>query len=206
MRADRFHFEKDRRHFTVARGGLRKLLGRYLDVPPAAVEFSYTEYGKPQLATRLDQQLKFNLAHSGGLALYAFTKVGEIGIDVELIRPDFTGDDIARRFFSPSEVAGLNLLPLAERQEAFFHCWTRKESFIKGNGLGLSLGLDQFDVTLAPGAPAALLSTQWDRNEAARWTLKAIVVEPGYVGALAVAAHGWKLDCWELELCPQSRS
>ena len=33
-RARRFHFERDRRRFTAARGILRTLLGRYLDVPP----------------------------------------------------------------------------------------------------------------------------------------------------------------------------
>ena len=65
--------------------------------------------------------------------------------------------------------------------------------------MGLSLALDQFDVTLDPGAPAALLATHWDQSEAARWSLKTIAVEPGFVGAVAVAAHGWELNCWEFE-------
>src|SRR6266699_935579 len=94
-RADRFYFEKDRRHFTVARGFLRKLLGRYLAIAPAELRFTYAEHGKPQLASglksdfkpglesELARQLRFNLAHSGGLALYAFTSIGQIGIDLE---------------------------------------------------------------------------------------------------------------------------
>jgi 4'-phosphopantetheinyl transferase len=198
-RVDRFHFEKDRRHFTVARACLRTLLGRYLEWPPAEIRFSYSDHGKPALDERLGRQLKFNLAHSGGLALYAFTPAADIGVDLEFIRPDFTGDDVARRFFSATEVAALDRLPAPARHQAFFNCWTRKESFIKAKGLGLSLGLDQFDVSLGPDEPAALLSTRWDRSEARRWSIKTIEVGPGYAGAVAVAAHDWKLSCWEFK-------
>ena len=198
-RADRFHFEKDRRHFTTARGYLRTLLGRYLEIAPAEIRFSYTEYGKPALAPDLDQQLKFNLAHSGGLALYAFTRIGEIGIDLEHIRPEFTGDDIARRYFSPTEVVSLDQLPETARQQAFFDCWTRKEAFIKAKGLGLSLGLNQFDVTLSPGQPAALLQTLWDETEASRWSLEAIEAGPEYAAAVALEAHDWQPSYWEVK-------
>src|SRR6267378_5151373 len=185
-RANRFHFESDRQHFMVARGCLRTILARYLEIDPRAVQFSYASHGKPELAspTSQAQPLNFNLAHSGGLALYAFTRVGEIGVDLEHIRPEFTGDDIARRFFSATEVACLDRLPVDQRALAFFNCWTRKEAFIKAKGMGLSMALDQFDVTLAPDAEPALLSTRWDESEAARWSLKEIDVARGFVGAI----------------------
>jgi 4'-phosphopantetheinyl transferase len=201
-RADRFHFEKDRRHFTAARGYLRTLLGRYLEIAPAEIRFSYSEYGKPALAPELDQRLKFNVAHSGGLALYAFTTIAEIGIDLEHIRPEFTGDDIARRYFSAAEVVSLDQLPVSARHQAFFDCWTRKEAFIKAKGLGLSLGLNQFDVTLSPDQPAALLRTGWDLTEASLWSLASIEVGPDFAAALAVAvaAHDWQPSYWEVIL------
>lgn len=201
-RAARFHFEKDQRHFIVARGILRKLLGRYLGMAPAELRFSYADHGKPHLAPQTAQplsQLNFNLAHSGGLAVYGFTGLGEIGIDVEQIKPDFTGDDIARRFFSVAEVACLDQLPLNERALAFFNCWTRKEAFIKAKGMGLSLGLDQFDVTLAPHQKAQLLRTRWDESEANRWSLRALDIGAGYVGAVAVEAHDGQLNCWDFD-------
>ena len=201
-RAARFHFEKDRRHFIVARGGLRKLLGGYLGIAPAIIRFDYADHGKPSLADEILPQLtplRFNLAHSGGLAVYAFTGLGEIGVDLEQIKPEFTGNDIARRFFSAAEVASLDQLAPEARALAFFTCWTRKEAFIKANGLGLSLGLDQFDVTLSPDEPAALLGTRWDENEAARWSLRALEIGQGFVGAVAVEAHGWRLNCWEFD-------
>jgi 4'-phosphopantetheinyl transferase len=198
-RGDRFHFESDRQHFIVARGCLRAMLASYLGIGPQTIQFSYASHGKPELATSYSQArpLNFNLAHSGDFALYAFTRVGEIGVDLEHIRPDFTGDDIARRFFSSNEVGRLTGLPANLRDEAFFNCWTRKEAFLKAKGIGLSLPLDQFDVTLAPGEPAALLFTGWDETETTRWSLNAIDVGPGYVAALAVAGHDWELTCLE---------
>jgi 4'-phosphopantetheinyl transferase len=201
-RADRFHFEKDRRHFIVARATLRKLLGRYLDIAAADLRFAYADHGKPQLAAEIGQQLtplRFNLAHSGGLAVYAFTLLGEIGIDLEYIKPEFTGDDVARRFFSATEIASLDQLGADERVFAFFNCWTRKEAFIKAKGMGLSLALDQFDVALAPDQEAALLRTRWDESEAGRWSLRALDIGTGYVGAMALEAHDWQLHCWEFD-------
>src|ERR1041385_3712084 len=135
-RAGRFHFERDRRHFIVARGCLRAILSRYLKTPAAEIEFIYGVNGKPQLAgsSLHSQPLYFNLAHSADLALYGFTRIGELGVDLEFIRTDFTGDEIANRFFSPGEVACLNAVPAELRHEAFYNCWTRKEAFIKATG------------------------------------------------------------------------
>src|SRR5260370_17177542 len=200
-RSDRFHLERDRQHFVVARGCLRTLLARYLEIAPTKIQFSYGPHGKPRLATStsLARRLNFNLAHSGGFALYAFTQVGEIGVDLEHVRPELTGDDIARRFFSSNEVARLSQLPVGERHESFYNCWTRKEAFIKAKGIGLSLALDQFDVTLAPTEPTVLLRTRWDETEASRWSLEVIDAGPGYVAAVAVAGQDWQLTCFGLQ-------
>jgi 4'-phosphopantetheinyl transferase len=125
----------------------------------------------------------------------------EIGVDLEHIRDNLEGEQLAERFFSPREVAALRALPPELRREAFFHCWTRKEAYIKANGKGLSLPLDQFDVTLRPGEPAALLATLHDPDEARRWSMWSLVPNEGYVGALAVEGHSWRLWCgdWTAE-------
>jgi 4'-phosphopantetheinyl transferase len=187
LRADRFHFEIDRQRFSVARGGLRTILSRYVRARPEKIQFAYDAHGKPRLVpSQPTNPLKFNLAHSGGIALCAVTRLGDIGVDVERIRPEFAGEDIARRFFSASEVARLEQLPAETRQTAFFNCWTRKEAFLKATGVGLSLPLDQFDVTLAPGEPAALVRTAWDENEPAFWSLASIDVGAGHAAAVAI--------------------
>jgi 4'-phosphopantetheinyl transferase len=190
-RADRFRFERDRSRYTVGRALLRRLLGRYLDLDPASVRFTYGPNDKPLLA---DGGLWFNLSHSGPVALFAFTREAEVGIDVELENDEFAQERIAERFFSPAEVSALRAIPRDEQGLAFMTCWTRKEAFIKARGDGLSLPLDSFDVTLGYGSPAALVRTAWSRQEPRTWLLRDISDrERGYVAALAIRSGGARI-------------
>ena len=160
-RAGRFHFDRDRVRFVVARGVLRAILGRYMNRAPVSLSFRYGSHGKPALAGEADgDAICFNLSHSNGVALYAIARHRAVGVDLERIRFDLPVVEIAERFFSRREVAALRMLPSEQQHQAFFCCWTRKEAYIKARGEGLSLPLDQFDVSLAPGEPAALLGTQ----------------------------------------------
>lgn len=182
-RAERFVFPRDRDRFIVARGVLRELLAGYAGAPPTEIEFEYGPQGKPALragdasATRVC----FNVSHSHGLMVCAFTLERQLGIDVELIRSDFGGDEIAQRYFSRQEVAELNALPAQARAEAFFLCWTRKEAYIKARGEGLQIPLGSFSVSLTPGAAEKLRAE--DSN---RWDLHAFEAATGYAGALVV--------------------
>ncbi len=197
-RAERFYFRRDRAHFIVARGVLRALLGFYLNKAPECLSFRYSSHGKPALAWESGgDTFRFNLSHSHGVALYAVTRGREVGIDLEYIRSDLEVEQIAERFFSRREIATLRALPIDLRTDAFFLCWTRKEAYIKARGEGLSLPLDQFDVSLIPGEPAALLSTHRGSHEALRWSLQELTPAPGYVAALGVEGHGWGLACWQ---------
>jgi 4'-phosphopantetheinyl transferase len=196
-RAERFHFAKDRRHWIVARGILRSLLGRYLNVAASELQFVINEYGKPALAYPQGTHVHFNLSHSGELALYAFAYDRQVGIDVEYKRSDIDYEAIARVSFSPDEQAVLRSLPSHVKQEAFYNCWTRKEAYIKALGKGLSHPLDQFDVSLTPGDPPALLADRQDPRAPARWSLTALAPEVHYAGALVVEGAGQQLTCWQ---------
>lgn len=197
-RANRFHFEKDRRHFAVAHGFLRILLGRYLDTDPVQLRFCLGTYGKPALdGEHRQNRLRFNISHSHGVALYAITNDRDIGVDVEYMRADFTNEEIARRFFSSAEVKAFCALPPDEKVTAFFRCWTRKEAYIKATGRGLSQPLDGFDVTLAPGERAELLRADDASQPAARWSLCDLQVGPDYAAALAVDGPLSHVHCWQ---------
>lgn len=196
-RAERFRAPRDRDRYIAGRGLLRAVLARYLWAHPAELHFRYGLHGKPALAREAGRSaLRFNVSHSEGLALLAVTRGREVGVDVERLRPDIE-DGIARRFFSPGEVARLGALPAGQRQAAFFACWTRKEAFVKARGEGLGLGLDTFDVTLAPEEPAALLRLDGDAGAPGRWSLQHLDPGPGYVGALAVEGRGLRASCWQ---------
>src|SRR5438477_256189 len=75
--------------FIIARGVLRILLGRYLDVAPTAVRFRYNPFGKPALAQDSGADaLHFNVSHTDGVALYAVARRRRVGLDLERIRVD----------------------------------------------------------------------------------------------------------------------
>jgi len=197
-RAERFYFPKDRDHFTVARGVLRVLLARYLDTDPNQLRFSYGSHGKPTLTIASGgDALRFNVSHSSGLALYAFARGREIGIDLERIRMDLDYEQIAARFFSARESTSLAALSTRMKPEAFFARWTLKEAYVKASGKGLSIPLDHFGVSSTPGASAALLSIAVDPDEALRWSLRRLAPALGYVAAIAVEGRSWQLRCWQ---------
>ncbi len=197
-RADRFRFEEDRHRFIVARGLLRLILSRYLDVEPAQLRFCYGRYGKPALANGLGEgTLSFNLAHAEGLAVCAVARSRQIGVDVERMRTDFAYQEVVERFFSWREQGVLRALPQRARCVAFFAGWTRKEAYLKARGEGLSLPLREVEVTLAPGEPPALLSVGGDVQEARRWVLHELKPRPGYAAAVAVEGRDWQLEVKE---------
>lgn len=178
-RAERFVFERDRRRFAACRGALRVALGEYLGLDPAAVSFAYGRRGKPFLPGR---ELSFNVSHTDGLALFAFSRTDWIGVDVESLSRQVDAEALAQRFFCPDEVRDLVSVAAHERVEAFFNGWTRKESYIKAIGDGLSCPLDSFSVTLRPGDPAAI---RWiDGDDASRWGMAAFKPIEGFVAAV----------------------
>lgn len=184
-RASRFHFARDRQHFIVCRGCLRNILGRYMGIEPGQVQFRYGPYGKPALVeTQLfveaglapalnisDNTLQFNVSHSHTLALYAFTRGREIGVDLEYIRPIAEAEQIAKHYFSVQENDTLHNLPLDAQYEQFFIYWTHKEAYLKARGEGLT-GLEG-DQTSTKEVPTD-------------WVIQHLTPAPGYVAALAI--------------------
>jgi 4'-phosphopantetheinyl transferase len=129
-------------------------------------------------------------SHSGmkkaDYALIAIAQGRRVGVDVERIRPGISSFVIAQQYFSKAEVAELQALPIEQRVAAFFDCWTRKEAYIKAQGLGLSLPLESFDVSLSPQLPPLLRATRPNPNEAARWMLYSLEVDSLYAAALTI--------------------
>lgn len=199
-RADRFLQPHHRAHSAAARGYLRILLGRYLEVAPRSVELQFNPFGKPSLAGALVAHgLRFNVSHSHGLALFAFTRRREVGVDIEKIRPEFATSEIAARFFSAAESARLRTLAPDQQPRAFFECWTRKEAYIKARGDGLSRRLDSFEVAFGPGVAPAILAASDEPNAAVRWVMYDLQPPEGYCGALIVERPGVAVACWKLE-------
>jgi len=145
-RAERFHFERDRRTFIVCHGTLRRLISFYTGLDARAILFCAGSHGKPALMGEHVPDLRFNVSHSGEIALLAFSLNHEIGVDVEFKRPEVDFVALAETSFSKEErTAALTCTP-ANRANLFYEFWTCKEACIKADGRGLSVPLDQFSV------------------------------------------------------------
>jgi 4'-phosphopantetheinyl transferase len=183
-RARKFYFERDRRRFIVCRGILRRLLGSYLGRPPEEIAFRYGANGKPALSEGDgDGQLFFNLAHSDDLALFAFTRAGEIGIDVERIREMPDWQSIADLSFSPEERERLRACLPTRRREEFFHAWTRQEAILKAAGTGLA-----FVVPRSGGS--SRIPPKAETRNSPEFQILPLETEPGFAAALAVQLSG----------------
>jgi 4'-phosphopantetheinyl transferase len=187
QRAQRFAFERDRRRFIVARARLRQLLGERLGIEADSIELTYTAYGKPALARHpAKPDLRFNLSHCEDLAVYAFARGREVGIDVEAVRALPDADALAARFFSRHENAAYLSLAACDRPLGFFNCWTRKEALIKALGTGLSFPLGRFDVSLAPNEPARILRVEDIAGDHCGWSLQSFSPAPRFVVSVVV--------------------
>jgi len=197
-RADRFHFAKDRSRFVVSHGALRELLGGYLRLTPASVGLAYDEKRKPCLQADPDLTAKvhFNASHSESLAVFAFSKDSELGIDIEYLARDVDYDAILERQFSEAEKAQLRALSTDARRLAFFRVWTRKEAYLKATGDGLRTALDSFTVPLDAhlGRPISLTM-----NRLSTETMYAFVPALDYEGALVVKGSGHDLRFFKWE-------
>jgi 4'-phosphopantetheinyl transferase len=182
-RADAFRLDRLRHSFVLVRGVLRILLANYLRVSPAGIQLVYGAKGKPALSAPAN--VRFNVSHSGGLAVFAFAQGCELGIDVERIREVPDMQSIARHSFCPEEAVELMSLDANERERAFFLCWTRKEAYLKAVGDGLSAPLDSFRVTLQPGHAARFIHINHDMGAAEAWTLDDLRLAPDYAAGLA---------------------
>ena len=185
QKAYRFKFEKDRDHYITGRALLRNILGKYLNQSPENIIFSYSEKGKPYIK---DSLIKFNLAHSGSMAVFAFAENAEVGIDIEYMRELPDALEIAKRFFSDEEVKEFMKVSEDEIRAAFFNCWTRKEAFIKAIGEGLSYPLKDFTVTLIPGDNPEIKWIKKKNDEVKEWKLINIQTDQNYISSLAVKA------------------
>ena len=180
-RAERLRLAHHRRRFVVARGLLRVTLGGYLGLSPSALRFRYAPGGRPELSPAAARpRPRFNVTHSGEVALFAVTGGRAVGVDVECLRgTDVRIETVVSQFFPARERAILWGLPPAQRRRGMWRAWTRKEACWKARGSGLSSVL---------GAREAATGTS---EEA--WSILDLPLGAGYVGAVAVQCRAPRL-------------
>jgi len=193
-RAGRFFFERDRRAFSVCRGLLRILLGLYTQEPASGIEFTFGPQGKPALKTPTSD-VRFNVSHSGELAMLAFALGRDIGLDVEIKRSDVDFADLARSSFSPAERFAVTALPAHEQARLFYEYWTCKEACIKADGRGMSVPLDRFSIIPVSGSPwRRAIEVDQDPVLSASMQIRILPCEPNHAAAVASVGTDWDVE------------
>jgi 4'-phosphopantetheinyl transferase len=195
-RAARYLIPAVQRRFIGCRAILRTLLGEYLGIDPGDVELEYGQAGKPRLAADLGSDLRFNLAHSGRLAAFAFCQETEIGIDIEHVDRAVDATAIVATMFTASERDRYHSLPDAQKRLSFYLAWTRNEAYLKGVGCGLTGPLAEMNATDAPGPQRFAVA---GRAGAHGWSIEHLRLDDGWVGAVAVQREEWQLKIQPME-------
>jgi 4'-phosphopantetheinyl transferase len=139
-KAFRFRFVRDRNSYIVTHARLRQILGQYLISQPEEIRFVFNDYGKSSLIDNY-KIIHFNLSHRSGISIIGFDAKSEVGVDVEIIDPEFDFEPIARTHFTQDENEFIFENPEGSRLR-FYTLWTRKEAFLKAVGIGIGNNLD----------------------------------------------------------------
>jgi 4'-phosphopantetheinyl transferase len=192
--AQKFQRDEPRLAFILTRAALRTLLGRLLNSKPQDVPLVTAPSGKLRLTDELTSDLRFNVAHTTGLALVAVTRGAEVGVDVERIRPVKQLDDIAARHFTAVERDAILAAP--QRDVTFFSYWTRKEAILKAIGLGLAAPLDSFSLPPPSDEPICIDVPPIESFPGGRIWLQALRPSADHPAALAVVGQTKTVQRW----------
>ncbi len=186
-KADRFKFDIHRERFIINRANLKIILSKYLQISAHKVLFQYGEKGKPSIDDSLNHcHLKFNLSHSENLAIYGISQ-NLIGVDIEKINPKVSCEELAERFFCPSEFQAISNLAYPENYRAFYLAWTSKEAYLKAIGEGLAGGLDSLELALNISKnQAKIISIQGKQDHINDWQLSNFTVESDFIFSIAI--------------------
>jgi len=195
--ADSFRIDRPRRQFAYTRGALRTLLGRYLSERPGSIEFALEALAKPKLASKYNATgLRFNVSHSGELALIAITLGCDVGVDVEHSRMIRKLEELAQRYFHRGEIARVLATPAEIRNEVFLRCWTAKEAVLKAYGTGIAGCLAAFEVPLGQSSSGWVdLSALKQHDKSTACWLARLPAYENYTSSIAFVGHQRQVIC-----------
>lgn len=193
-RADRFVRPEDQMRFALAHGSLRALLGRYLELEPAMIQFQIGATGKPALVGqgRGRADLRFNLSHSHGRMLVAVAEAQDVGIDLEQVRENVQALNLAQRFYTVAEYEWMKSLAPSDHALQFYRLWVGKEAVLKGQGSGIpSLQQCGIDTSAASSRAGVRLMSGSTLQEG--WTIQWLNCGPDWQAAVSASGGDWSV-------------
>lgn len=168
------HRPADRDLVATAQLLLRTALSRHLDVPVGQLTLTAwcrvcgrAGHGKPDPVRARDGALVHtSLSHAGEIAVVALTRLGPVGVDTEPVRPLSAP--------APRPGPGADLVR-----------WVRTEAVLKATGHGLSVPLEEVEVTGAVDPPRLV---RWPTAHPPQVVLHDLDLAPGQVSCVALLA------------------
>ncbi len=202
-RAARFAFDRDRQRFTLSHGLLRIILAWHMGTEAPHLQFARGAHGKPTVscAFAASQEIQFSLSHSGDYAVVAVATGRAVGVDLELRRPSVETLKLAQRFFAAGESQVMEKVQGEAQQRLFYQYWTAKEAYLKGRGVGLSLGLDRFEILFDEQSSAARVRLVDSGTLDLAWCVRSLPVPDHLAGALAVEGEECRVQMFDAAAC-----
>lgn len=119
---------------------LESMLYKEFGIRLCDLKYEKHSQGKPYFK---GSEITFNLSHCKGMVACALGRNVEMGIDCENIR-DYK-ENVAKRVCSEDELKMINQSD--DKNQAFFACWTCKESIIKLTGTGIACDLSKVNAS-----------------------------------------------------------
>jgi 4'-phosphopantetheinyl transferase len=183
VRAQLFKLKERQLHFIALRAFVRLCLARYTQTAAEDLPLATEPKGKPYLI-RASSPITFNLSHSHDVAVLAIGLQHAVGVDIETLTRKRSMQEIAKRYFHPSEVAHLTSLSDAAQSRYFFQLWTLKEAFLKATGDGIAGGLDKTAFRLLGDSIYVTFAAEL-RTQAENWQFYQQFIDDDYSVALA---------------------
>lgn len=178
-KAEWFKFEEDQNKYILCQGILRLLLADYLNLETSEISISRQKKGKPFVANQ--NPVFFNMSDSGNICVYAFTLVGELGIDIEKKRnlPDI--DELIQKNLTMREIEYIRKKP-SEKLNIFFRLWTIKEAYLKAIGEGMRLTPDKLEFSV--DSKSIKHNDELGIYDHEDWIIKEFIPKTSYFGTL----------------------
>lgn len=134
IKYDSYKNQDDQNRYVLSKYFLRELIGKYINIPPSEIEFQYSEFNKPRLKNNTN--FNFNISHSKNYIIIGLGYNWTVGVDIEYMKSRIDLYDMIINCMSNSEIS--IILDSKYTRAMFFKFWTRKESLLKGIGIGLT--------------------------------------------------------------------
>lgn len=183
-RANRYHFVKDKKRFTICRALLKILLAEHIGITTDEIILDINSNKKPYLSSH--PSVFFNVSHAGDYALIGLA-TSPIGVDIEYINKSFDYHEVLPHIFHKIEIDEVN--NNLDKHRTFYKFWTRKEAIVKAIGKGIDDNLVKLPVTDGlHSVPSALV------RDYKKMTVFSFNVTDDYLGAIAFTEYPVNLE------------